>query len=214
METVQDETAILAALRAGDERAFALLVDAHSASMRRLALTFVRTRAVADEVVQDAWVGVLRGIDRFEGRSSVKTWIFRILTNTAKTRAERESRSIPFSSFDEAAAGDEPTVDPSRFRNPRFPGGWVAFPEPWDAPEERLLAAETRGRIEAAIAELPPAQRAVLSLRDIEGWSSDEVCNVLEVSETNQRVLLHRARARVRAVLETYLSEDAAWGKN
>jgi RNA polymerase sigma-70 factor (ECF subfamily) len=206
VQTLQDESALVAALRCGDEAAFAQLVDAYGGAMRRLALGFVRNAAVADEVVQEAWLGVLRSIDRFEGRSSLKTWIFRILTNTAKTRAERESRSRPFSSFDDEAASDEPTVDQARFQNPRFPGGWTTFPEPWSAPEPQLLAAETRGVIEAAIAALPPAQRLVINLRDVEGWPAEEVCNVLELSESNQRVLLHRARAKVRAALEDYLT--------
>jgi RNA polymerase sigma-70 factor (ECF subfamily) len=206
---VAEESALVAALRAGDERSFALLVDTYTPSMRRLALTFVRNRAVAEDVVQEAWLGVLRGIDRFEGRSSLKTWIFRILTNTAKTRAERESRSAPFSSFESAAAEDEPSVDPERFTNPRFPGGWKSFPEPWDLPEERLLAVETRTVIDRAIAALPDVQRIVITLRDVEGFGSEEVCNVLDVSETNQRVLLHRARSKVRAALEDYLVADA-----
>jgi RNA polymerase sigma-70 factor (ECF subfamily) len=175
--------------------------DAHSAGMRRFALSIVRNAAVADEVVQEAWLAVLRGIDRFEGRASLKTWIFRIVANTAATRAEREARSIPFSTFATEANDDEPSVDPSRFRNPQFPGGWTRFPEPW----ENLEARETRGVIAAAVEQLPPAQRLVISLRDIEGWSAEEVCNVLELSESNQRVLLHRARSKVRAALERHL---------
>lgn len=206
VETLQDESALVAALRSGDEAAFAQLLDTYGAAMRRLALGFVHNAAVADEVVQEAWLGVLRGIARFEGRSSLRTWIFRILTNTAQTRAEREARSRPFSSFAEEAEGDEPTVDPDRFQNPRHPGGWSTFPEPWSTPEPRLLARETRSLIESAIGALPPAQRVVISLRDVEGWSSDDVCNVLELSESNQRVLLHRARAKVRAALEDYLT--------
>jgi RNA polymerase sigma-70 factor (ECF subfamily) len=205
---VAQESALVAALRAGDERTFALVVDTHTAAMRRLALTFVRNPAVADEVVQEAWLGVLRGIDRFEGRSSLKTWIFRIVANTAKTRAEREARSAPFSSFDGEAAEHEPSVDPDRFRNPRFPGGWTTFPEPWDLPEERLLAGETRRVIREAIDALPPGQRTVITLRDVEGWSSEEVRNVLDLSETNQRVLLHRGRSKVRAALERYLDGE------
>jgi RNA polymerase sigma-70 factor (ECF subfamily) len=204
---VAQESAVVAALRAGDERTFALLVDTYTASMRRLAYGIVRNATVADDVVQEAWLGVLRGIGRFEGRSSLKTWIFRILTNTAKTRAEREGRSTPFSSFETDAADDEPSLDPSRFQNPRFPGGWTSFPEPWDLPEERLLAAETREAIRAAIERLPDAQRLVISLRDVEGWSSEEVCAVLDVSEANQRVLLHRARSKVRSALETYFDD-------
>jgi RNA polymerase sigma-70 factor (ECF subfamily) len=206
VQVVQDESALVAALRSGDEAAFAQLLDAYGGAMRRLALGFVHNAAVADEVVQEAWLGVLRGIGRFEGRSSLKTWIFRILTNTAKTRAERESRSRPFSSFDEDTDAGEPTVDPDRFQNPLHPGGWTTFPEPWSAPEPQLLARETRSLIESAIDALPPAQRVVISLRDVEGWPAEEVCNVLELSESNQRVLLHRARAKVRASLEDYLT--------
>jgi len=203
-----DESALVAALRAGDERAFATLVDLYTGPMRRLALTFVRSHAVADEVVQEAWLGVLRGIDRFESRSSLKTWIFRILANTAKTRAQREARSVPLSSLEPELGEDEPLVDPDRFLG----GSWTSPPEPWqDVPEARLLSSETRSVIERAIEELPPRQRLVISLRDVEGWPSDEVCNVLEISETNQRVLLHRARSKVRSALEEYLREDAAW---
>jgi RNA polymerase sigma-70 factor (ECF subfamily) len=196
-----EEPALVAALRAGDEGAFMRLVDAYGPAMRRFALSIVRNAALADDVVQDAWVGVLRGLDRFEGRSSLKTWIFRIVANTAKTRAERESRSVPFATFASEAAGDEPAVDPSRFRNPQFPGGWTSFPEPWQSVE----AGETRAVVADAIAALPPAQRLVISLRDVEGWSAEEVCNVLELSETNQRVLLHRARSKVRTALERHL---------
>ena len=195
------ELALVSALRAGDERAFAELVDMYSAGMRRFALSIVRNGAIADEVVQEAWLNVLRGLERFEGRSALKTWIFRIVANTAKTRAERESRSVPFSAFANESADDEPAVDPARFRNPLHPGGWTSFPEPW----ERLEARETRDVIAEAIEQLPPAQRLVISMRDVEGWSAEEVCNVLELSESNQRVLLHRARSKVRAALERHL---------
>jgi RNA polymerase sigma-70 factor (ECF subfamily) len=203
---MQDESALVAALRAGDEQAFATLVDQHGATMRRLALSFCRNAAVADEVVQEAWLGVIRGIGRFEGRSSLKTWLFRILTNTARTRAQREARSIPFSSFEQEAAADEPSVEPERFLNPRYPNHWSDPPASWrEIPDERLLAAETRRLIDGAIDGLPDGQRLVIRLRDVEGWSAEEVCNVLDVSESNQRVLLHRARSKVRAALEDYL---------
>jgi len=209
-EHSRDEGALVAALRAGDETAFARLVDEHSAAMRRLALTFVRSREVADEVVQEAWLGVLRGIDRFEGRSSLKTWIFRILTNVAKTRAVRESRSVPFSSFE--TGSDELSVDPDRFfrQGDAGPtGAWSAPPASWRAvPEERLLSSETRALIDRAIEALPDSQRVVITLRDVEGFGSEDVCNVLEISETNQRVLLHRARSKVRAAIEDYLRDD------
>jgi RNA polymerase sigma-70 factor (ECF subfamily) len=210
---VPDESALVAALRAGNEEAFATLVDLHTAPMRRLALTFVRSGAVADEVVQEAWLGVLKGIDRFEGRSSLKTWIFRILTNAAKTRAQREARSVPFSSLEGELADDERSVDPDRFlgADHRLAGHWASPPETWrDVPEARLISAETRSVIERAMEGLPPTQRLVIALRDVEGWASDEVCDALELSEGNQRVLLHRARSKVRAALEEYVRQDAA----
>jgi RNA polymerase sigma-70 factor (ECF subfamily) len=194
---------LLASLRAGDERAFATLIDRYAAGMRRFALSFVRSEAVADEVVQEAWLGLLRGLDRFEGRSSLKTWLYRIVANQARTRAVREARTIPFSDLGD----DGPAVSPDRFQgaDDPHPGGWVQFPQPWaDLPEARLLAGETRAVIDRAIAALPPAQRIVITLRDVEGLASDEICNVLKVSETNQRVLLHRARSKVRTALETY----------
>jgi RNA polymerase sigma-70 factor (ECF subfamily) len=199
---------LVEALRAGDERAFMELVDRYGASMLRLAMMYVKSRAVAEEVVQDAWVGVLRGIDRFEGRSSLKTWIFRILTNTAKTRAQREGRSVPFASL---AGDDEPAVDPDRFLppdHPTWPGHWATPPSGWyGQPEERLVGRETLAVIARAIDALPPAQREVITLRDLEGWSSEETCNALGLTETNQRVLLHRARSNVRTALEEYLDE-------
>jgi RNA polymerase sigma-70 factor (ECF subfamily) len=194
-----DESALVASLRAGDERAFAQLVEAYTPGMRRLALTFVRTPALADDVVQEAWLGVLNGIDRFQGRSSLRTWIYRIVANIARTRAVREARTTPFSAFE---SEEGPSVDPERFD---ATGQWSAPPEPW----RPLLDAEARSLVDRAIAGLPDLQRQVITLRDVEGWRSDEVCNVLELSETNQRVLLHRARSKVRAALEAYLREDA-----
>ncbi|MDP9243335.1 MAG: sigma-70 family RNA polymerase sigma factor [Actinomycetota bacterium] len=202
------------ALRRGDEGAFKTLVERYSPSLLRIAMMYTPSRAVAEDVVQETWLGVLNGLDRFEGRSSLKTWIFRILTNRAKTRGTRERRSIPFSAFaDPAGEGPEPAVDPSRFygADDRFPHGWVSFPESWDGvPEERLLSSETLERITAAIESLSGAQREVITLRDVEGWTSAEVCNHLGISETNQRVLLHRARAKVRRALEEYLAEERA----
>ena len=206
-----EELALLRALRAGDEAAFATLVERHYSSLLRLAMTFVGSRAVAEEVVQDTWLGVLRGIDRFEGRSSLKTWIFRILTNTAKTRAEREGRTIPFSSLGPDGA-DEASVDPDRFfdaSHPAWSGHWESYPRSWsDVPENRLLSKETRERIDRAIDGLPATQRIVIRLRDVEGFSSEEVCRLLGLSETNQRVLLHRARSRVRASIEAYVESE------
>jgi RNA polymerase sigma-70 factor (ECF subfamily) len=189
MVVVTGESELVAALRRGDEAAFMKLVDEHTPGMRRFALTFVRTPAVADEVVQEAWLGVLRGLDRFEGRSSLKTWIYRIVANVARTRGVREARSVPFSA--------EPSVDPDRFV---ADGHWASPVEPW----HDVLAAELRSVVEDAIAALPEQQRLVIELRDVEGWSSEEVCNVLELSETNQRVLLHRARSKVRTAVEDY----------
>jgi RNA polymerase sigma-70 factor, ECF subfamily len=203
-----NEEELVAALRAGDEAAFEALVDRYHASLVRLARMYVRDPAVAEEVAQETWLGVLNGIDRFEGRSSLKTWLFRILTNRAKTRGERERRSVPFSSV--GPEPDEPAVEPERFQDEtdRYPGGWKDSPQPWEGdPEERLLAGEARALILDAIEQLPPNQRAVITLRDIEGFSSDEARNVLDLSETNQRVLLHRARSKVRRALEQYLGE-------
>jgi RNA polymerase sigma-70 factor, ECF subfamily len=194
----RDERALLARLRAGDEQTFVELVRRHTPGMRRFALTFVRTPSVADEVVQEAWLAVLKGLDRFEGRSTLQSWIYRIVANIATTRGVREARSSPFSSL---ATDGEASVDPDRF----LPNGvWDSPPEPW----RQVLDSEARAVIDAAIAELPEQQQRVITLRDVEGWSSEEVRNVLELSETNQRVLLHRARSKVRAALESYLGED------
>jgi RNA polymerase sigma-70 factor, ECF subfamily len=190
-------------LRAGDEEAFMELIRALNPSLLRVARMFVPTSALAEDVVQETWLAVLNGIDRFEGRSSLKTWIFRILTNTAKTRGERERRSIPFSTLDTEEGGFEPAVERSPFTGT---GHWAVLPRAW--PEDKLLASETRSVIERAIDRLPPSQRTVITLRDVDGWTADEVRNALELSETNQRVLLHRARAKVRRELEQYLSEE------
>ncbi len=189
------------------------LVERYNASLLRVALLYVPSRAVAEEVVQETWLAVLQGIGRFEERSSLKTWIFRILTNRAKTRAERERRTIPFSALSNPGVVPEAALEPERFRapdDPRLPGHWASPPAAWSTPEARLESRETRERLRAAIEELPPGQRAVLSLRDVEGWSSEEVCNALGLTETNQRVLLHRARSRVRKALESYLAQEDA----
>lgn len=205
-----DEHVLLAALRGGDESAFTGFVRQYHPALVRLATLYVGDRALAEEVAQETWLGVLRGLDRFEGRSSLKTWLFSILVNRAKTRGQRESRSIPFSAlWNPDAEPAEPAVEPDRFLppdHPDWPGHWAAFPKSWDqVPEEALLSQEALALIRAAIAGLPPSQREVITLRDIEGWTSDEVCNVLNISETNQRVLLHRARSKVRRALERYL---------
>jgi RNA polymerase sigma-70 factor (ECF subfamily) len=189
-----------------------MVVDKYSGSLVRLALTFVPSRAVAEEVVQETWLGVLEGLSRFEGRSSFKTWLFRILTNRAKTRGQRESRYEPFSS--KAAPGDDshdPAVNPDRFVKSGFGvGHWVSPPDVWDeqTPERILLSKEGRKQIDKAIQMLPETQRQVITLRDIEDLTSKEICNILDLSETNQRVLLHRARSRVRQELERYLSAN------
>ena len=209
---VDDDVRLVELLRAGDERAFAALIDRYHTVMLRLATVYVRDRAVAQDVVQDTWLGVLRGLDRFEARSPLKTWIFHILVNTAKTRAVREKRTIPLSALWDPTTADsfEPAVEAGRFfpaDAPRWPGHWTSLPPGWDAvPEERLLSGETRSLIHAAIDALPPSQREVVSLRDSEGWTAKEVCNILQISETNQRVLLHRGRSRVRRALERYLT--------
>ena len=209
MGLVLSDEQLIIALKQGDERAFVELVERHQALMLRVARRYVRTAAVAEEVVQETWLGVLSGLDRFEGRASLKTWIFRILTNRAITRAEREGRVVPFSSL--AGDDDAPAVDPDRFRpeGEQWAGGWKQFPPSWDElPEERLLARETLALLGEAIAALPERQHVVILMRDIAGWSSDEVCQALEISEANQRVLLHRARSKVRRVLESYLEPE------
>lgn len=205
MVKVDDDAQLLARLRAGEEAAFAELIAAYQVPLRRLALTFVRTPSVADDVVQETWMGVLRGLDSFEGRSSLKTWIFTILANRARTRAVKEARSIPFSSLGPEENG--PAVDPSAFGET---GLWVHGPGtiPTD-PQERLLARELRERLTEVVDTLPPNQRAVITLRDMVGLSSEEVADLLEVSEGNQRVLLHRARSRVRRELGAYVEEPA-----
>jgi RNA polymerase sigma-70 factor (ECF subfamily) len=204
-----DDDVLVAALRTGDEAAFAWLLDRYHAPLHRTARVYVATDAHADEVVQETWVAVLRGIDRFEQRSSLKTWLYRILMNMARTRGVKESRSIPFSSAVGALDdGAEPTFDPERFRppeDPEWPGHWASFPLDWEhQPESRLLGGETVAMVSQAIEILPPAQREVLTLRDVHGWSSGEVCNTLGLTETNQRVLLHRGRAKLRRALECY----------
>ncbi len=202
---------LVAALRAGDEAAFAAVVREWHTGLLRVARIFTPSRAVAEEVVQETWLRVLGALDRFEGRSSLKTWVFRILVNTAKTRAQREGRSIPFSALQDPARVPEAAVEPERFLpddHPQHPGGWASPPR--ELPEDRLIATETRDVIAQAIEALPANQRAVISLRDVEGWSSEEVRNALDLSEVNQRVLLHRARARVRQALEDYLTPENA----
>jgi RNA polymerase sigma-70 factor, ECF subfamily len=209
---VDPDAELLTRLRRGDEHAFRTLVGRHHATMLRVARLHVRDRHAAEEVVQETWLAVVQGLDRFEERSTLKTWLFRILTNRAKTRGEREARSVPFSAviLTETTGGDH-AVDPDRFQGPhdRNPGQWAAPPPRWETlPDERLLSQETLREIDAAIEQLPPAQRTVIRLRDVEGWEADEVCEVLGLTSANQRVLLHRARSKVRGALERYLGDE------
>jgi RNA polymerase sigma-70 factor, ECF subfamily len=205
------EADLVRRLRAGDEETFASIVDRWSPAMLRLARGLVSTTASAEEVVQDAWLAVLRGLDRFESRSSLRTWTFRILVNVARTRAVRESRMVPWSSV--ASSPDEgPAEDASRFRraDEEWAGWWNegGRPQSWPSPESDVVAAETRRLLAAALEGLPERQRVVVTLRDVEGFDSDEVCSMLGVTAANQRVLLHRGRVRLRATLESYYRQD------
>ncbi len=200
-------------LRGGDEAAFVSLVNAYSASLRRLALAFVPNDAVAEEVVQETWLAVLTGLARFEGRSSVKTWIFKILANRAKTRAIRERRTINFSELEDPFEPDEPAVDPARFlpvSHPTWPGHWASPLDSWSASaEDAVVGREMMGVLHRELDRLPESQRVVVALRDVQGWPAAEVCEVLGLSEANQRVLLHRGRSRLRGVLENYFKDNA-----
>ena len=207
--TTFEDARLVDALRRGEESAFLSLVKRHQSSMLRVAQAFVSSAAVAEEVVQEAWLGVLNGLDGFQGRSSLRSWIFGILANCARTRGARESRSAPISSF-ASPDEDEPAVDPSRFLgpdHPRWPGHWASPPEQWA--EEKLATRETLEFVRRAIEALPPAQKQVITLRDVEGWSSPETCEALGISEANQRVLLHRARSKVRAKVEEFMREGS-----
>jgi RNA polymerase sigma-70 factor (ECF subfamily) len=202
---VRSDADLVERLRAGDEEAFAELVRRYHRLMLRVARGYVRTDAVAEEVVQESWLAVLRGIERFEGRSSFKTWLLRIVANRAMTQGVKEARTVPFASLEDEDE-DSPSVSPERFHPAGEPGAgsWSSPPAPW--PEDQLLADETRTVIERAIEDLPPNQRAVVWMRDVEGWTSEEVQEALGITAANQRVLLHRGRQRVRAALEAYLS--------
>lgn len=208
MEDLRRETALIERLRGGDETAFRELVLRHHAAMIRFAETFVPSRAVAEEVAQEAWLGVIKGIDRFEGRSSLSTWIFRIVANIGRTRGAREKRTVPATTLSDELAG--PSVPASRFSGPPGRGAWSQPPGRWsDLPDEKVLAQATFQRVSDMAAQLSEHQRRVFILRDIQGYSSAEVCEMLELSEVNQRVLLHRARTRIRAGLESELGVDA-----
>jgi RNA polymerase sigma-70 factor, ECF subfamily len=199
-----EDLCLLARLRDGDEDAFVTLVGRHHDSMLRLARTFVHSHAVAEEVVQETWVGVLRGIDRFEGRSSLRTWLLAILVNRARSVGSREARSVPASGSDGFVAA----VDGSRFDSS---GAWSSPPEQWtEAVEERIGAAAMRDEILVALSEMPERQRAVVMLRDVDGLRSDEVCDVLELTAANERVLLHRGRSRLRQALEDTIEGASA----
>jgi RNA polymerase sigma-70 factor (ECF subfamily) len=205
-----DELELVGALRAGDEDAFTKLVNRYQAQMVNIALAYVPSHAIAEEVVQEAWLGVLNGIGRFEQRSQLKTWIMRIVMNRAKRRGAQEARTIPISAMQDERQDRGPSVESDRFRGPsdRWAGHWLVAPAGWsEIPEDRLLSKETLAHVGKALEALPESQREVIMLRDVLGYSSAEVCNVLAISETNQRVLLHRARSRVRAAVERYLRQ-------
>lgn len=202
---IADDAALVARLRAGDEATFRALVRDQHRALLRVAIAFVGSPAVAEELVQDTWMAVIAALDGFEGRSTLRTWIGRILVNRAKTRSVRDRRTVPFSAL---SPEDEAPVEPERFAPSGF---WCAPPSreraaPDEVPEALVLRKEARAHIERELEALPAAQRTVVTLRDLEGWSAEEVCNVLEVSESNQRVLLHRGRTRLRAALERYYS--------
>lgn len=203
------DAALVAALRAGDEEAFAALVRRYQASLTRLARMYVSTDAAAEEVVADTWLAVVGGLERFEHRSSFRTWLFRIAANIGKTRGVRDRRSLPFASLGPGDDDGEPAVPADRFQGEgdAAPGAWAAPPRPWEDPERRLASLEARERLRAAIGALPDRQRAVLTLRDVEGLGAEEVADLLDVTPGNQRVLLHRAREKVRAALEDYFDE-------
>jgi RNA polymerase sigma-70 factor (ECF subfamily) len=208
-----DESGLIGRLRAGDEATFEALIDRYHNSLLRMARSYTRDAAVAEEMAQDTWIALLESLGRFEGRASLKTWLFRIFMNVARARARKESRTVPFSELtpaeENAKPGEGSTVEWHRFTPswlPRFGGHWISTPGRWqDLPEEQALSSETRAIIASAIATLPDVQRAVITLRDVEGFEAEEVCNLLGVSSTNQRVLLHRARAKVRRALEPHV---------
>ena len=201
------ESLLIAALRRRDEAAFVALVRRYHSLMLKVADAQLNDAGLAEEVVQETWLAVIKGIDSFEGRSTLRTWIFRILIYQARHRRRRDGRVIPVCGLakPDAVAG-EPAVDPSRFLSddPATPFRWASEPNDW--PETALLAAETKSVIAGAIDSLPDSQRVVISLRDLDGWSSSEVCEALQISDGNQRVLLHRARSNVQAALDQYMS--------
>jgi RNA polymerase sigma-70 factor (ECF subfamily) len=204
---VTEDAHVVAALRAGDARTFRELYERHYAAMKRVARSYVDSEPIAEEIVQETWLGILRGIERFESRSALGTWMFSILINQAKSHGAKERRTLPLSSV---GAEDEPVVNADRFQkdDEAWPGHWATPPRPWQKPERRLLSLETRSRLKDALARLPERQRLIVALRDIDGLSADEVCELLDVSQQNQRVLLHRGRSSLRAALAEYLEDD------
>jgi RNA polymerase sigma-70 factor (ECF subfamily) len=213
-DTLELDAVLVTGLRARDEAAFVTLLGRYGESLERWARLYLSDAETIDDVVQETWISVLTGIHAFQGRSSLGTWMFRILLNRIRTRQRRDRRQIPFSRFAMPAGTAERAVDPERFLpsdHPRWAGHWLQPPPSWgDSPEELLISRETRAQIEVAVAALPPTQREVITLRDIEGWSSEEVCNTLGITASNQRVLLHRARSRVRKAIESLLNEREA----
>ena len=207
------EVEVLVALRHGDEGAFEALVRQHQEAMLRVASIYLPVPSIAEETVQEAWLAFLQSLNRFEGRASLKTWIFRILVNLSRTRRRREARTIPFAALLREADNDGPAVDPSHFidaAHGQWPGHWIQEPATWsNVPEERLLSKETLDCVHRAIENLPVEQRKVIVLRDVEGWTSDDVCRLMRISPENQRVRLHRARSAVRRRLEAYLGRTA-----
>jgi RNA polymerase sigma-70 factor (ECF subfamily) len=208
-EIAIEELRLLAALKAGDETVFTNLVDTHHGAMVRLATQYVSSHSLAEEVAQEAWIAFLGSLDRFEGRSSLKTWLFRTLLNCARNRRRSEVHSVPFSALFDASEEDEPAVDQARFQTSGvWAGNWSIAPRSFGVDgETQLLRGEMRELIESALQTLSPAQREVVTLRDLQGWSSEEVCSVLDISEANQRVLLHRGRSRARAALEAHFDQ-------
>jgi len=203
-----EDRALVERLRAGDEATFLAFVEKNHRAMIRVAMGYVSSEGIAEEVVQEAWVGILQGLAKFEGRCPLRAWMFRILINCAKMRGGREARSVPFSALEsDNPEGERRPVETFRPPDdPRWPGHWARGPERWT--DERLADAEALTRIKAEIEKLPPNQRQVITLRDIEDWDSAEVCEALGISEANQRVLLHRARTRVRQALAGWAAEE------
>jgi RNA polymerase sigma-70 factor, ECF subfamily len=202
----EDQRRLVEALRAGDQRAFHALVESHYPMMKHVARSYVDSDGLAEEVVQETWLAVVRGIGRFQHRSALSTWIYSILANKARTHGARQRRMLPFSSVG-GAAETGTSVDADRFQSDEdaWPGHWATPPRPWQKPERRLLSLELRERLKAALDDLPARQRAVVTLRDVEGLSAEEVSGLLELSAENQRVLLHRGRSRLRGSLEAYV---------